>query len=269
VGLGLRQKWRKIRIKRNFKRKLKAFIDDLERGRHSSSVSEPKATAILLSYARPQNIQPICQALLKCDFIEKVVVSNNNPDMSLDKWLQIEDSRIEIQNQSTRRRAGFRYEIARKLEAENFVFIDDDLFLTPDQISYVYGKLLENPVQPQGVWGQTFRQDATGEVEITNGKRGIDDTVDVINRAYFLTREHVSRFLGALRYLGLESVLDLKFGDDLILSMSAAEKPFCHNVGQILECYSANDEGVAIWTEGSFDNYRIDLYRKMLEYDSA
>ena len=94
VRLGLRQKWRKIQKHLQFRRELAVFKRNLIRDGYKSSLAQPTATAILLSYARPQNLQWIIQSLLRCEFIEKVIVSNNNPSTKLEKWVPITDSRL-------------------------------------------------------------------------------------------------------------------------------------------------------------------------------
>ena len=39
---------------------------------------------IILSYSRPQNIQTIVEGVLRCGFLERIIVSNNNPDVCID-----------------------------------------------------------------------------------------------------------------------------------------------------------------------------------------
>ena len=263
MGLGIRQKWQTIKTRFTFEREFSRYKKTLRSNDYKSNIVEPKATAIILSYARPQNIQWIALALLKCDFIEKVIISNNNPEMKINSWIKIDDPRLEIQNQPVRRRAGYRYEIAKDLDSPYYIFIDDDLYLSCEQIEQMYAELLKNPDVAHGLWGQTIEVSESGALSITNGVHSINEPIDVINRAYFLARHHVDRFLEILKIIGINEVTNLKFGDDMILSMSSKNKPQCHNIGHILECYTANMEGIAIWTEQSFDNIRGDLYKKL------
>src|SRR4051812_46165654 len=46
-----------------------------------------RCTVVLLSYRRPQNIEWLVRGYLKCDFVTRVIVSNNNPDVDLTRHL--------------------------------------------------------------------------------------------------------------------------------------------------------------------------------------
>ncbi|MBA4322624.1 MAG: hypothetical protein C0408_07390, partial [Odoribacter sp.] len=69
------------------------FKNHLLRKEYNGKMDNPKACAIVLSYARPKNIEWIVRALLLCPFIEKVIVSNNNPDLKIEDWVHIDDDR--------------------------------------------------------------------------------------------------------------------------------------------------------------------------------
>lgn len=259
----IRRKIEKIQERRAFDKQLKQFKSDMLSNNFKANMGEatPKAAAIILSYARPSNIPWIVRALLHCDFVSKVVVSNNNPDMKMEDWFDFQDPRLELVNQPERRRAGYRYEIARHMEEENFIFIDDDLYLYPSQIQQLYTSLLEQPERPHGIWGQHVYREPEDKLVMSNGIRKEERELEVMNRAYFLTAEHVSNFFVRLHSLGKEKITDLKFGDDIILSFSGKSKPWCHDIGEIFECWSNNAEGIALWQENNFFDYREELYR--------
>jgi hypothetical protein len=200
---------------------------------------------------------------LKNDFVGRVIVSNNNPEMRMEDWFDFTDSRLQLVNQDVRRRAGYRYEIAKDLKEEYLIFIDDDLFLRPSQIAVLYKALLNNPASAHGVWGQRFYKNGDG-FSWSSGVRNFDGELDVINRAYFLTRHHAANFIRNLHELGIERVVDLKFGDDMILSFSGDHRPMCHDVGFLLDCPTKDSDDIAIWKENEFFHYRSDLYKRLL-----
>lgn len=265
----LKQIPQKIRFLIRYHLKFHRFKTYLLNKEYKGNIENPKAFAIVLSYARPKNIEWIVRALLLCPFIEKVIVSNNNPDLRMEDWINIDDERLCLQNQEVRRRAGYRYEIVRKSDHEYYIFLDDDIYLYPEQIEYVYKKLCENPAVPHGVWGQkvTVHDDST--VEFHNGYRNCNEPLDIINRAYFLSRHHVAAFIKNMKQLGIEKVEDLQYGDDIILSLSGCGKPLCHDVGEIFQCKSTDQEGIALWREGRFNTYRHQLYVNLLKISSS
>lgn len=236
---------------------------------YHGGIDHPKACAIVLSYARPKNIEWIVRSLLLCPFIDKVIVSNNNPDLKMEDWVRIDDTRLSLLNQETRRRAGYRYEIARHLSYEYYIFLDDDIYLYPAQIEFVYKKLCMNPEIPHGVWGQKVTIHENNAVEFHNGIRNTNERLDIINRAYFLTGSHAAKFIENMRQLGIEKVENLQYGDDIILSFSGTGKPVCHDIGEIFQCKSTDQEGIALWREGTFNHYREDLFINLLKITST
>ncbi len=103
-------------------------------GRDEQLPGVPSATAILLSYKRPKNIEPIVRALLRCAFIDKVIVSNNNPAVRIGDWVHLTDPRIRLIDQTRDSPPGLRFAIAFDTPAEHFLCIDDDIFPYPKQV---------------------------------------------------------------------------------------------------------------------------------------
>lgn len=258
-----RNRIRRHKLEKKFKADFELFRKEVESAEYACPISEPKAAAVLLSYKRPRNLPWIAKSLLKNDFVERVIVSNNNPEMSMEDWFDFSDSRLQLVNQDVRRRAGYRYEIAKDLTEEYYIFIDDDLFLLPSQIAALYRELLKNPGPAHGVWGQRFYKDGDG-FSWKSGFSHFDGELDVINRAYFLTRRHVDNFIWNLHELGIERVVDLKFGDDMILSFSGEKRPLCHDVGLLIDCPTKDSDDIAIWKENEFFDYRSGLYERLL-----
>src|SRR5687768_3512064 len=65
----------------------------------SVDVSVPqKLTVILLSYKRPENLQAIARSALRCSFVEKVLLCNNNPLCAMEDWVKSSDKRLVFLN---------------------------------------------------------------------------------------------------------------------------------------------------------------------------
>jgi hypothetical protein len=143
-----------------------------------------------------------------------------------------------------------------------FICIDDDVFLRPSQITKLYKCLIKNQDVPHGVWGQKFYSE-NGELRCEGGYRNIETELDVMNRVYFFTRQHMNNFIELIKQLKFNNIQDLGFVDDIVLSFSGEGKPKCHIIGGILDCPTKDDDGVAVWKKHDFHSDRLQFYEKL------
>ena len=218
-----------------------------------------KLCVVLLSYKRMRNMHHIVDSLLLCDFVHEIILSNNNPEIRMEDFIRVRDPRIRIINQSVRYFPNKRYELARDLDAEYFLCIDDDLFLTPGQVRKLFMALIENPAVPHGAIGQNLHVDGE-KIHQDQDKymREKSREVDVIMWAYAFTREHLRTYFHLLDQLNIDTA-DL-LSDDVIISFSGKGRAQCENLGSILRCGSADDKDKAIWLEKGFLEQRCRLY---------
>jgi len=216
-----------------------------------------KLCVVLLSYKRMRNMCHIVDSLLLCDFVHEIILSNNNPEVRMEDFMRIRDPRLRIINQSVRCLPNKRYELARDLDADYFLCIDDDLFLTPGQVRKLFMALIENPAVPHGVIGQDFLIDGEKIHPCKRLCRKSRET-DVIMWAYAFTREHLVRYFRLLDQLNIDSA-DL-LSDDMFISFSGKGRARCENLGNMLRCGSSDDEDKAIWMERGFFEQRCRLY---------
>jgi glycosyltransferase involved in cell wall biosynthesis len=82
-----------------------AWIANGHFGRNISINTSDKLTVFIPSYniERVRNITPQVQSILKCDFVEKIIVSNHNPQLILEDWVKINDEHLKLINQQTHR----------------------------------------------------------------------------------------------------------------------------------------------------------------------
>jgi len=207
-----------------------------------------RATIVLLSYKRPQNIEPLVRSALKCSFVAKVIVCNNNPDVRMESWVGVSDSRLVLLNQKKNLGPGYRFDIAIREPGDYFCFIDDDVFLYPEQIRKLFAYLLEDPSVPHGARGQIVFDNQ----EFLDGIYGRECKVDILNGVYFFTKTHLEE------YFRLDKILNgLPRVDDIVLSFSGEAAPSCHDVGEILVCPTESVPGVAVWREAYFIERRL------------
>jgi len=227
-----------------------------------------KLTVILLSFKRVRNIQLIVQGLLKLPFVETIIVSNNNPEYRIEQWIHFKDPRVRLINQPKPTPPGIRFELARGESGKYFLTIDDDVFLYSHQLTTLAKALMDDSLSPCGIQGENreFGTQNNGQRSEGwhSGISGFDGRVDVINRVYAFTREHLDEMYQLAARLNIE-VGALANGEDLLLSFSGYSKPRLIKVGRILGCLSENREGIATWTSrAGFFAERRGLYDKLL-----
>ena len=64
-----------------------------------------KAVVIIPSYhkKRTRNLPPLVRFALKCDFVERVIISNHTPEVCLEGRVETRDDRVVVMNQTIRR----------------------------------------------------------------------------------------------------------------------------------------------------------------------
>ena len=234
-----------------------------ERKIQSGQMPEESAgwcTAIILAYKRPQNIDLIVRVALQTPGVGKVIVSNNNPRCNLRRWLTVHNPRVRVLNPKERRNVVERLVIAREEPADFFLAIDDDIFLRPEQLQVLCEAVRQNPAVLHGMFGEFY-----SEGSVQHAQHGRNSTLDVLNRVYCFTREHVEEFfrLVDLLDLGRQETWSQNFWDDIVLSFSGAGKPLCHNVGPFLDCPTQGKRGIAAWRQEQFIEKRIPIYKRL------
>ncbi len=237
--------------------------------REYPSIPEMKGTftAIILNYARPQNLDLLTRVLLNTPSVRRVVISNNDPVWNVHDWLHVSSDRVRVIEQSAKKSSATRALITRdESDTEHFLWMDDDIFLTPTQIEILCLELLSDPSAPHGICGQEWRDDGLGGY--TNSKEGC---IDVLNRVYACTKEHV------LEFFRLGKILDLYPGkpewkltswDDILLSFSGTGRPRVHNVGSYVDCPSQGKRGTAAWRNDDFQKKRDAYVRELKKLKS-
>lgn len=223
------------------------------------------ATFIILSYARPQNIQRMLEAIIKARTCGRIILSNNNPEIDILQFIDPSPDVLEVVQQSERWEPIKRWCIARECEGEFFVCIDDDLFLTTKQIDMLVGQLVADPSVPHGVWGSRMIDVKGRGIRLKRGVFNYSGEVDVISRAYACTRAQVQQMFELMARLGVQDPRALGRGDDILLSFSGEGRPRCHDLGPLENCLTSNQKGIALWREEGFYQARLKLFQRLLK----
>ncbi len=215
-----------------------------------------KATVIIQPYhaKRLRNIAPLVRSALKCDFVEKVIINNNNPQVRIEDWVKVSCDRVALMNQEVNRGAGYSYILAGREDAEFFILIDDDLLIYPGQLALLFQRLVERPEVPHGLVGcdHQGRYVKRQEAEVAG-----------LYNIYAITMEHIQAYLRSVEKIvtqenALRKAIDI-WGCDLILSRSGARNPMIHDAGYITQCRTWNAPGVANYLSRDFKQKRIEV----------
>ena len=263
----LKAKYTFIKLKRRFKHRMR-FLKWYLRISFGRSVDifpdKSKATVLLNSFMRVKNIDPIVKACLKCRFIEKVIVSNNNPEYRIEDWVKSRDKRVILINQPVRKRCRIRWVVAARHKSEYYIAIDDDLFIYPEQLKFLFTQLLKNPAIPHSLFGTIISKskDASSRFESTYLLQAEED-VDVIHQIYAVTREHVRNYFKLLRNIYTTNRVAAgylrKRGDDITISHTGDGRPAIHDAGFVLECQTNTDPNLATFKQEGFYNQREEI----------
>jgi hypothetical protein len=222
------------------------------------SIDRPeKVTVILLNYKRPWNMSMLVRMLLKCEFVEKILLCNNGAQYPVSPKQR--DARVQVVTLSENAFPIHRFVLAREESAEHFLFLDDDLLLTPEQVRDMVTSLLKDTTHIHGICGECVEGDS-----IKHYLHGKDMELTILNRAYACTAEHIANFFTLLGGLTQRELAVAPFRDDIILSMSSEHAPRCHNVGNFLSCPSCSQHNVAVFQNEEFtDRSRLEFYHHL------
>ena len=211
------------------------------------SIDRPQKATVLITYFHPVRMNYIgsqVRNILKCTFVDKVIVSNHNPDIRIEDKVNISDKRLICMNQPTKRACGYRWRIANALKAEYLVTIDDDVLLFPSQLKILFEHLLREPEVPHGFSGMLHLED--GEFQYRERE---DIDVDYLCEVYAVTRKHVVRYAELENLLAEQDVTLLdtvdRLGDFIVISQTGDRNPSIHKVGRLFRSDTFKTPGVA------------------------
>lgn len=219
------------------------------------SVDIPQKVTVLITYYHPsrmEHINPQLRNILKCNFVDKLVVSNHNPDINIEEKVKIKDRRLHFINQLVRRDCGYRWIVAHELNPEYLIVVDDDILFFPKQLARLFKRLIAEPVIPHGITGMIHLENRVLEY---HEKKNME--VDFLCETYAVTGVHVSRYMELRRLVGTnEGVTEMidAVADFILISRSGSRDPQIHNVGRLFKSDTFKQAGVAVHKTEGFDN---------------
>lgn len=219
----------------------------------------PQQVTVLITYYNPVRMghgETQVRNLLRCRFVEQIVLSNHNPAIQLEERIKVRDPRVTFLNQPEQRGCGYRWLVAREIKAPYLIVIDDDVLLYPAQLTRLFQHLVRTPTVPHGFTG--MRVQPGDQFEYCEYKEA---AVDYLCEIYAVTHEQVARYLQLRATLAVEPTLAQMIDtavDFMLISQCGNGKPQIHNAGRLLRCPTFQQPAVAIHKRQDFtQNMRV------------
>ncbi|HLK24382.1 MAG TPA: hypothetical protein VKT30_06980 [Caulobacteraceae bacterium] len=223
----------------------------------------PPLAIILLNYRRPQNIGRIVGAARAACPAAPILLLDQAETASLRHRDDIAWSEVWYRRALENKGAGARVPLAAQMPFDRYLAIDDDIFLSAEQLAALAKALDDEPDRMHGVAGQRLEY-ADGELSLRAPINYVDAQVSLINQAYAFSRAQADAALGLARRLGWERWSDIGPVDDMLLSCAAAKPALCHNLGPFERCASSDDPAVAVWRREGFQQQRLEAARRLV-----
>jgi hypothetical protein len=218
------------------------------------SARTPASATVVITYFQPVRMAQArlqIRSVLRCRFVERLVVSNHNPTVALEALVGVRDPRLLYLQQDVARACGFRWRVAAGLDAEYLIVLDDDVLPSPSQLKLLFERLVAEPGVPHGLCGQRRRDDGGFEY-----REREETDVHHLCEVYAVTRTHVARYATFVdRLAGIdESLPDLveRLGDHVVISQTGSGAPAIHRAGRMHRSATFKTPGIANHKDGAF-----------------
>jgi len=218
-----------------------------------------KAIVIIPTYSpeRARGVAIAVRAVLRCLFVDTLIVSNHNPEIRIEDYVRIHDPRLVLLNQPTRRGCGYQWEVAASRDPEFLISIDDDIRPLPFQLALLFERLVADPQRPHGLMG------SRGAEFFENREMEVGE----LNQVYAITAAQLRVYVAlvaALTGRGLVTADLIEFwGDDILISRTGTRPPKIHAAGAVLRCATASDPRVAIHKQAEFRQRRSEVWNAL------
>jgi hypothetical protein len=228
---------------------------------------QPSLAVIVLNYKRPQNIGAIVRGAREGLPHAQIFISDNASQDGLHARDDIPWSEVWLHRAVRNNGSGARIALAAGLPFDHYIAVDDDIFLMPDQYAALADRLRREPDRAHGICGQRLElQDNT--IAYRHRLIAIDAGVSILNMAYAFSRSQATAAMALAARVGFADWRDIGSVDDIVLSCASAKPSFCHDLGELSFCPTANEPAIAQWLSQDFGPRRAEVVRKLLAIQS-
>ncbi len=199
---------------------------------------------------RLKNVKRQIKILLKCAFIERIIISNHNPQVRIEEAINIVDNRLILIDQAERRGCGYRWVVVNSYQPKFIFSIDDDILLFPAQLARVLEELIKHPEVPHGIAGW-YRSDY---------KQNSETVVNDLTQFYAITNKQLEKYFELVKEISFRDEKMGEYiefwGDNLLTSKTGNGLPRIHKIGIFIQDRTATKPGVAAYTYNGFGSGR-------------
>jgi hypothetical protein len=222
-----------------------------------------KVAIILTNYLRPLNVPKQLSLLTGArDEFDFIVIDNASRPVNLRSRGLVEGWYTYIEN-GDNYGAGFRFLLSCGLPYDYIIAVDDDVFLTENQLLTVHEGLVREDSRVHGIWGQILTERSPRR-RLTGGSSSNTCCVNVISRVYGYTPQTAFRALGIAQDMGFSCWRDIGPTDDILLSAASDGFPVCHGTDSLAVCETSDADNVATWKQRGFYPARNALIDKLV-----
>jgi hypothetical protein len=225
------------------------------------SLDIPQKTTVLITYFSPVRMKKInhqIRNILKCDFVERLIISNHNPDIDIHQKIHAQDPRLVVLNQPVKRGCGFRWFVASDFDPDYLIVIDDDLLLFSTQVADLFRHLLQDPEIPHGLAGMIHLPGNGFDYRDRE-----DEPVDLLCEVYAITRDQLQKYMHINSQLSEDGNIARivnATADFVVISQTGNAKPKIHDLGRLFRDETFQEEGIAVHKDLRFGKDVIQVY---------
>jgi hypothetical protein len=217
---------------------------------------DPAIAVIILNWKRPQNIGRIVETASEAlPHAQIFVVDQAEDPDSLIERTDVPRERCWIRTQPNAG-PGVRIKLAAQMPFDHILCLDDDIFLTVDQIRILMARLAADPDSVHGLIGQLFRRYRTGLQRI---RLRADSEASFLNCVYAFTRTRAIATMRLARSTGYARWEDVARTEDILLSAAGPGPARVHYLGPLDRCETSSAQGVALVSSAGFREERHTL----------
>jgi hypothetical protein len=225
----------------------------------------PSTAVIILNWKRPQNIGRIVRTASEALPAATIFVIDHGEGR--DRLTGRDDIPFDLCWLRIRPNAGpgVRFSLAAGWPFEHYLCLDDDIFLTAEQIRALMARLEEQPESAHGVVGHLLTRYSGNETRMEFGVTRAGE-ISILNQVYAFSRKRAQATLKLAAVTGYRRWQDVVQTDDILLSCAGSSR--IHDLGSLATCGTSSADDIAMHRAPGFQDERLAFLARLIERGS-